>query len=295
MSSNGDHLLGGSIMTIAVALRTSTAAVFAADSKLTTNALVGFDADGNPLFLPQTYDNATKIVRDSSGTAMAIVAGSIALGPISVMDYLASSAVPRATNPEEQNRLINEFVGGIARLRAAVWHELKVQEDKWPAAVIMLAVASPAAREPLVWRIVLAGADPTISRVLLSPGVWLEGSYDSAFSLLYGYHPDVVQALGRQLTADGKTIGEDAIYGALGAAAVLLPRDKLSLPGMPIQDAVDLGCFLASVQIQMERFLPGNPVCGGPIDVMVLKTAPNQEILWLPGKALRHPVSGVPG
>lgn len=70
---------------------------------------------------------------------------------------------------------------------------------------------------------------------------------------------------------------------------VLRPITKLNLWAIPIQDAIDLAVFLATVQEEMERFLPGSPVCGGPIDVMVLKMAPAPEIVSFPGKRLHHP------
>jgi hypothetical protein len=41
-------------VTIAVSIRTNVAAVFAADGKLTTSALIGFDGAGEPQFVTQT-------------------------------------------------------------------------------------------------------------------------------------------------------------------------------------------------------------------------------------------------
>jgi hypothetical protein len=67
------------------------------------------------------------------------------------------------------------------------------------------------------------------------------------------------------------------------------PIDQLNLQTMPLQDAIDLAVFLAEVQIEMDRFLPGSPVCGGPVDVMVLRMVPTPEILTFSGKALHHP------
>ena len=86
-------------------------------------------------------------------------------------------------------------------------------------------------------------------------------------------------------------MGPEALYGVIQSRKVLSPIDKLAVSVMPPQDAVDLAVFLATVQIQMERFLPGEPYCGGPIDVMVLQTAPAAKIIWLPGKLLRHPTA----
>jgi hypothetical protein len=63
----------------------------------------------------------------------------------------------------------------------------------------------------------------------------------------------------------------------------------VNLETMPLQDAIDFAVFLADVQIEMDRFLPGSPACGGPIDVRVLRMVPTPEIIAFPGKALHHP------
>jgi predicted transcriptional regulator len=66
-------------MTIEIAVRTSSAVVFAADSKLTTSGLVGFEQDGKPRFVQQSYDNAVKLVSDQNRVLMAMVAGQVTL------------------------------------------------------------------------------------------------------------------------------------------------------------------------------------------------------------------------
>lgn len=279
-------------MTIAIALRTNVAIVLAADSKLTTRGIGGLDANGNPVWIEQTYDNATKIVQDLHGDAIAVVAGSVGLGSTSIMDYLATSAVPLSTDPANQNTQIETFAEDLANLRAAYWKQSKVPEKQWPSAVILLGVASPSSQEPMAWRILLHGEKPEVLQILQTPLLWLEGSYVNAWSLLYGFHPEVISAIGRELKVAGQAIGEDVIYQALQQLTALRPVDQLSLGVMPIQDAIELAVFLATTQVQMERFLPGNPRCGGPIDVVVLKTAPNKDILWFPGKQLRHPLGG---
>jgi len=273
-------------VTIAISIQTSTATIFAADSKLTTSGLVGFDDGGEPQFVSQTYDNATKIVRDRAGRAMAVVAGVADLGRISVMDYIESSEVPRANDADQQESAIRQFTAGMGQLRAAHWHESKVTPDRWPITIVLLAVAPSYTNRPAVWRLVFRGEQPDV--IKLDNPVYLEGSYDGAFSLLYGYRSDVMKDLVHALSIEDQKLGE-----ALDGTKVLRPIDKLSVSVMPIQDAVDLAVFLATIQVQMERFLPGEPVCGGPIDVMVLKAAPTQETLWLPGKVLKHPLGRV--
>jgi hypothetical protein len=220
---------------------------------------------------------------------MAVVAGTASLGKLSIMDYIASSSVPISRKMDEQEQLISDFAEGIAGLRAAYWKQTKVPDTDWPATVVMMAVASPSSYEPMVWRLVFTTEHATIERILQTPNIYLEGSSAEAFSLLYGHSIDVANALGAALIVNGQAVGEDAIYQALRQIKILKPIDKLSLDFMPIQDAIDLATFIANTQVQMERFLPGEPFCGGPIDIMVLKTALAREILWLPGKTIHHP------
>jgi hypothetical protein len=40
--------------------------------------------------------------------------------------------------------------------------------------------------------------------------------------------------------------------------------------GMPLQDAIDLGVYLANVTIGHSRFVVGPPVCGGHVDVATI-------------------------
>ena len=75
-------------MTIAVAIRTGSAVVFAADSKVTTSGVVGINEDGSPRWLEQTYDNATKIVHDLNQHVMAMVVGHANLGSGSATDFI---------------------------------------------------------------------------------------------------------------------------------------------------------------------------------------------------------------
>ncbi len=60
---------------------------------------------------------------------------------------------------------------------------------------------------------------------------------------------------------------------------------------MPTQDAMDLAVFLCNVQVQMDRILPGEAACGGPIDLMVLQLAPEPAIVPFYGKVLHHPLA----
>ncbi len=284
-------------MTIAIAIRTSSAVVFAADSKVTTQGLAGFEESGAPRWLEQTYDTAFKLAHDKSRTLMAMMAGHATLGQISVTDLISSYDFATPHNysshfgsPEEQEEQLRTLLTQMQEEKRTFWEQVPdLKPEAWPGPTILLSAPFRAQRRPRVWRVDLAGADFSVDEILTGPLVQLEGAYDDVFSLLYGFRPELIDGIFGKLGLDpGKgpeTVGE--IRNKLPA-----PVDKLNLAAMPTQDAMDLAYFLASVQVQMDRFLPGTPACGGPIDVLVLQMAPEPGIVNYPGKKVHHPSAG---
>jgi len=273
-------------MTIAVAVRIGSAVIFAADSKVTTSGIIGLDEKGDPRWVEQTYDNATKIVHDPSQTVMAMVAGYANIGQESAMDFIMATDRSVMGSHEDQESVLSAVVDSMVEQKRKFWQNTKVSEDEWPGPTIWMAAPSSTGKIPRIWEVDLRGAGSKISEILQDPGIRLEGSYNEAFGLLYGYEWTVLMGLMKELGIDKDKFGE-----AMRNLKVLRPVDKLSLSSMPLQDAIDLAVFLATVQVQMDRFLPGTPACGGPIDVMVLRTVPERAILCFPGKKLHHPIN----
>jgi hypothetical protein len=271
-------------MTIAIAVRTGSAVVFAADSKLTTAGLVGINEDGTPRWQDQTYDSATKIAADKTGKLMAMVAGHANVGEVTATDFMSTHELPNYGTEERLRGLIIGLVAAMDDRKRAFWTALGVAEAEWPGPTILLAAPSPDGITPRVWRAELAGPGHVLTDILPEANIRLEGSYDEVYSLLYGRHPDFVVGIRQQLG-----VNDDQMRQAIENLPVLLPIDKLSLRHMPVQDAIDLAVFLCRVQVEMDRFLPGTPACGGPIDVMVLRMAPTPAIIAYPGKTIRHP------
>lgn len=279
------EIIGGVSMTIAVAVRTGSAVVFAADSKITTSGIIGYEENGSPRWVEQTYDNATKVVHDGSKTLMALVAGEANIGQETATDFIMTRGLSNLAGPGDQNAEIAKLVSSMVERKRAYWETTQVPSENWPGPTLLLAAPASSSDVPRVWRVRLDGPDSAIEEVLTSPGIRLEGSYNEAFGLLYGFHPEVLTEVTSQLGVDMPRVGE-----AVKGMKVPRPIEKLSLWSMPIQDAIDLAVFLATVQIEMDRFLPGVPACGGPIDVMVLRMVPERAILVFPGKVLHHPL-----
>ena len=273
-------------MTIAVAVRTGSAVVFAADSKITTSGIIGIEEDGSPRWVEQTYDNAVKVINDRSKTSMALIAGEANIGQEPAMDFIITKDLGPIGSTGDQGKEISALVDMMVQQKRDYWATTKVEPERWPGPTILLAVPSSQGNFPRIWRIALRGAKAETAEILTRPGIYLVGSYNEVFGLLYGYHPEVLEGV-----ADQSAIEKEKIWEAVNKLKVLRPVDKLSLWSIPIQDAIDLAVFLAKVQVEMDRFLPGQPVCGGPIDVMVLQTVPERAILSYPGKQLHHPIS----
>jgi hypothetical protein len=277
-------------MTIAIAVRTSSTVVFAADSKLTTRGVVGIDQKGKLNWVDQTYDNATKVSHDRNRRLMVMVAGNGTVGEISVTDYVSTREFPKCDSAEQQNGVICGFVLGMMEERRSYWSTSPVPPDQWPSTTVVFAAPSPARHVPRTWRVHLVGDDAEINEVLTKPGLELQGSYGEVFGLLYGYEPTVFGSICKELRVKG-----DRLTKALASRKALSPLHKVNFWSMPVQDAIEFAVFLAEVQVQMDRFLPGTPVCGGPIDVLVLQMAPEPGIISYPGKFIHHPGQNMRG
>lgn len=274
-------------MTIAVAIRTGSAVIFAADSKVITRGIVGFEDDGSPRWVDQTYDNATKVTYDKTKHLMAMVAGHANVGASSATDFVSMWSLPQVSESDELDGPVKSLVSAMAEEKRSFWKKFEsVDSKQWLGPTMIIAATGQGRATPRVWHANLDGEAFTLTEILERPGIWLEGSYVDAFTLLYGYNPDILEE-----TRNLLGIEEQKLTEVLGARKTLSPIHKIALNGMPVQDAVDMAVFLATVQVQMDRFLPGQAACGGPIDVMVLQTAPEPGIRAFPGKVLHHPRS----
>ncbi len=97
-------------MTIAVAIKTGSAVVFAADSKVTTQGIAGLGDDGTPNLVTQTYDNAYKIAHDRSRRLMAMVAGAANLGRVPAPDFISAFEWGTAQTIEEQDHQLQSLL-----------------------------------------------------------------------------------------------------------------------------------------------------------------------------------------
>lgn len=271
-------------MTVLVAVRTGSAAVLAADSKLSTQMKVGANEDGTPRLLPQTYDYAVKIVKDRSSTAIAAFAGFGNIGEQNAVDYFARLHLNLYVDAETQNAIVRDLAAGMVKERRKASEKYGFAFKDAPQTSALIAAPPADGTAPRLWRIELVGEKVNVQDILLWPGVWLEGSVGMTLTLLYGLDAERGEALRARLKVEHEVLKE-ALNATVDSASV----NKINFFTMPVQDAMDFALFCAKVQVEMERFLPGIAGCGGPIDLMTLEMAPEPTIRAFPGKTLHHP------
>ena len=271
-------------MTIAITIRTSAAVVFAADSKLSTSGLGGYKDDGEPIWLDQSYDNAFKVSHDQNRLLMAMTVGHANVGRIAANDFISAYKFPVRKSLQTQDKEIQKLGSAIAAELSSYWRSTKVAPDQWRAPRLIIAAASPDKLTPRIWKGTFKHPNYEFAERLKTPGIDTDGTFDEVDSLLYGINWSFWAEIKRRWN-----ISSDQGNETLANSKVLMPINRLNFYTMPTQDAIDLAVFLAEVQVQMDRFLPGTAVCGGPIDVMVLQMTPQPSIVEYLGKTLHHP------
>ncbi|GEM_PF-3354930 len=271
-------------MTIAVTIKTGSAVVFAADSKITTSAFAGLLESGKPNWVVQTYDNAYKLAHDRDRQLMAMVVGDANVGTVPAADFIAACGFPGAPDLPRQDESLDRLLASMANECRSYWSSSKLPEAQWPGPSLVVALAAPDGRSARVFWVSLRGGKFEKKEILKRPGIHLEGNPGDVFTLLYGFDAAKAEVITGQLQIDN-----DKFVEAWRRSRNLSAIDKLNVASMPIQDAMDLAEFLAYVQVQMDRFLPGEAACGGPIDLMVLQLFPHPAITEFAGKTLHHP------
>ena len=268
-------------MTIIATIKTGTDLVIAADSKVTTKGLGGF-VNGEPIWLDQTYDFSTKIAFSKNKCLTVAAAGQISFGDIQVLDKVSEYDTINRESREEQHTDFMVLVNELNDIRLSYYRKMGIPDNNCPMTELIFAGADPEGRGVNVWSVTFQSSTPIVQEILKSLGVWLTGSAENAFTLMYNYNISSINEVAVALEMEGD--GMNRAFNQLFS-----PVKKINFAPMPLQDAMDMAMFLAKVQIQMERFLPGNASCGGPIDIAVVHGLPKNEVKWFPGKELRYP------
>lgn len=286
-------------MTIAVAVKTASATVFAADSRCTTRP------DSGPAGSRRPYDTATKLACDRSGTLMAMVVGDSRIGEVEAAAHIAAYEWPTLDDDAKQVQELEGFVKLLRTADGAFWDQRPDHERaRREGTTLVLAIQRVSDRRPAIWKAEFgpgAGSQPLLTAI--DQRVWFDGSAEHVAALLLGTSPEPLAAIATRLNQVVPDLTAEMLCNAADQLRTTqdnaVPLYRLAVDHMPVQDAVDLAVFLAEAQVTMERFLPAMEItpggdiywrqtCGGPIDALVLQPWP-AKVVSLPGKRLHHP------
>jgi hypothetical protein len=112
-------------------------------------------------------------------------------------------------------------------------------------------------------------------------GVQWFGQTDALIRLVNGFDPRLAQAL-KDSGFDAAKV--DNFFSPQNLFATKIPYEII-FDGMPLQDAIDLAAYLIHTVKGRFRFVVGPKVCGGPVDIAVIK---RNSFGWIRCKKLTH-------
>lgn len=266
-------------MTIISIVRTGRDLIVAADSKITTLGIGGINKSGEIEWLEQTYDYGTKISFSRNNHWAVAVSGQVSFGSTQINDIIEQYNSDISNTRMEQDLDLKILVDKIKDERISAYKDYG-SSDRWPLTNVLFFSSDPEGRGVRYWSATYLTEEPIFSEQFLD--VFFGGSYDNVLTLLYNYNFTATDEVSAALDLPISEIRE-------AFSKTVSPLKRLNVGVMPIQDAIDFAVFLTKVQIQMDRFLPGTPKCGGPIDVAVIHGLPKHKITWFPGKEIKHP------
>lgn len=257
-------------MTIAIALTVNDGMVLAADSATTLSRP---DGQGNVQFV-NIYNSANKLFNvhrqaavgmSTWGTGNIGAASMASLAKNFRRDLMAEGS---GFNPDEYtvadvaDRFCNFLQDRLTQAANEGYDVSGIESGFFVGGI------SSDQEQAELWEITIAGGAQPVSQQLVQPGdsnVFWRGDTEGISRLLLGIAP----GLPAGLVAVG--VDPNDLEQALQS---ILPYTEVSLlnVAMPIQDALDLADFLASVSVQVARFRPDVPIVGGPIDLAAITT-----------------------
>lgn len=266
-------------MTIALVIKVNDGLVLAADSAST---LMQAAPDG-AVSVSNIYNNANKVFNLHKALPIgALTWGSGNIGPASI-STLAKDVRRRfhggdPSQPDWKLEADTYAVSDVAsRVKEFLYDEQwkpivednlppDLADDKKPSMGFLVGGYSSEADEPSVYLIPIGGPDPTPVEVLANgAGAAWWGQPEAITRLALGVSLDTNQALANM------NLGLDDTQLAQFVEQI---KSQIARPlisdAMPIQDAIDLAHFLVETTIKFVRFLPGDKVVGGPVEVATI-------------------------
>jgi hypothetical protein len=257
-------------MTIAISVKVGEGLVYVADS---TSSF--FDSSGGKPQLVQSFHHARKLIRLGE-YPIGILTFGLGHGGGRNLESLVAEFENALVPAKDASAYTVEAIAGQLRDFVALKYDAALppptviagqpaSQDSRPGMGIVIGGYSSGEFFPDEFLLTFPGATLDRTRPNSSGdfGVMWWGVTEPIIRLVLGFDPGV-----QQWFVDK---GVDAAL-AKSLTDELKDRFKWStvFDGMPLQDAIDYGAFLANVTIGHSRFVVGPPVCGGPVDVATI-------------------------
>jgi hypothetical protein len=252
----------GTDMSLGICLKGPEGIVLAADSRVTLYEPIPEQG----LYMPATYDNATKLLHLPSQRFIGMV--TYGLGAVGQTDFRTPySLLPELDNelPRPLKRMtVSRFAEAASKFFMEQWTS-KMPETYTGDAIrfIVAGYDQDQLYGKVFWFSVPYNPDP-IEYYPDTFGILYDGQSNFAQRLLRGYDEELIQQVKGVLN-----LSDDDTARLL---ADLPSKSHVSLPlqFLPLQDCVDLAIFLITTTISMQRFLPTVRGVGGAIDVATI-------------------------
>jgi hypothetical protein len=263
-------------VSLGIAFKGPEGIVLAADSRVTLNAMLAVPGQG-PMFLPATYDNATKVLRiNGQKWVGAVTYGLGALGstePRTAASYLPEIEAELAKDlaggesddVTQQARLtVGEFAERLSAFFMRQWDAVMPADYKGPPMLFLVGGFDEGEAYGRVFE-VLIPIRPKPAEV--NPGrfgmTW-GGQREYADRIVQGFDDGILPTIKESLKLSDKQI--DALRTELKARhSIKVPYEFLSL-----QDCVDLAIFLVRTTIGAQSMAVDLRGVGGAIDVATI-------------------------
>lgn len=252
-------------MSLGIAFKGPEGIVLAADSRVTLTAEVQSQG-GQRMFLPATYDNATKLLKVKGQNFMGAVtygAGALGAPPRTAHSYL-----PEFENELGEGRIsVEEFAQKLSNFFDKQWQSASMPADAEPMVFLVGGYDEDAA----YGRVFRMSVPKDLTPMEMNPGedfgVTWGGQLESATRLLNGYDPSLFQIIQGILGLSDTEAADlqTQVSQALGGVSPPIPYAFL-----PLQDCVDLAILLVKTTAALQRFAVGIRGVGGAIDVATI-------------------------
>ena len=259
-------------MSLGIAFKGAEGIVLAADSRVTLTTLRPSPVPNQPMLLPSTFDNATKLLSVASQKFIgAITFGVGAIGQqaprtaASFMPEFEEELAKHVAKNEKERMTVEDFAEKLGEFFLGQWTKGGMPNPS-PGNEMVFLVGGYNEKEAYgrVFSLTIPSAPkPSEQSPNLFGATW-GGQRELVDRLIQGFDPTLPSILPTLLHAAGQPI--------VDIEAELKKRLTLPIPWqfLPLQDCVDLSIFLVRTTIQLQRWLVSVRGVGGAIDVATI-------------------------